>query len=259
MAVTMKDVKAISIPVNGTDKVVNKIEDANGNIIWGSQAAFPYRRLEYIHFSGAEWLDTGNKPSVSYHYLQFKPTAASNKCIIGCGGDNNSSGIFRWLLFTNSTGDGFVCRCGRNSSSNVNLGNFNTNNIYESRMRTISTSNVWFGVYDLATGSAVGTQTYSSGISFNPANMPNIQIMRYDYSTGQGNYNTADVYAYYVRSGDGSTAKINDRYPCQRKSDGVCGLYDILTNTFYPMQGTTITDAAAGPIVDEYWDLTAPA
>jgi hypothetical protein len=40
----MKDVKAMSIP-EGT---VKKIEDSNGNIIWGSQDAFPYRRLEYI-------------------------------------------------------------------------------------------------------------------------------------------------------------------------------------------------------------------
>lgn len=54
MAQTMKNVKAISIPVNGTNKVVNKIEDSNGNIIWGSQSAFPYRRLEYIHFNGTD-------------------------------------------------------------------------------------------------------------------------------------------------------------------------------------------------------------
>lgn len=40
----MKDVKAITIPQGS----VKKIEDSNGNIIWGSQSAFPYRRLEYI-------------------------------------------------------------------------------------------------------------------------------------------------------------------------------------------------------------------
>ena len=41
-------------------------------------------------------------------------------------------------------------------------------------------------------------------------------------------------------------------YPCQRKSDGVCGLYDTYTSTFHPMIGTTITSSAAGPIEDEY-------
>ena len=34
-------------------------------------------------------------------------------------------------------------------------------------------------------------------------------------------------------------------------------MYDTVGNTFYQMRGTTITDAAAGPVVDEYWDLTA--
>jgi len=48
----MKDVKAITIPEGN----VKKIEDSNGNIIWGSQSAFPYRRLEYIHLNGNEYL-----------------------------------------------------------------------------------------------------------------------------------------------------------------------------------------------------------
>ena len=48
----MKDFKAITIPQGS----VKKIEDSNGNVIWGSQSAFPYRRLKYIHFNGAEYI-----------------------------------------------------------------------------------------------------------------------------------------------------------------------------------------------------------
>lgn len=44
----------------------------------------------------------------------------------------------------------------------------------------------------------------------------------------------------------------NNQFPCQRKSDGVCGVYDTVTQMFFPMTGTNITDAAAGPVVDEY-------
>lgn len=58
----------------------------------------------------------------------------------------------------------------------------------------------------------------------------------------------------YVNS---TNALQNKQFPCQRKSDGVCGLYDTQTNVFFPMVGTTITDAAAGPVVDEYWNLQA--
>ena len=55
MSQAMKDVKAITIP-QGT---VKKITDSNGNIIWGSYDAFPYRRLEYLKFSGSEYIMTG--------------------------------------------------------------------------------------------------------------------------------------------------------------------------------------------------------
>lgn len=48
-------------------------------------------------------------------------------------------------------------------------------------------------------------------------------------------------------------------YPVQRKSDGVCGLYRVDNGTFMPMVGTNITSAAAGPVVDEYWDLQEPS
>lgn len=51
----LKDIKKITIPEGS----VKKIEDSNGNIIWGSQSAFPYRRLEYIHFNGTDnYIDT---------------------------------------------------------------------------------------------------------------------------------------------------------------------------------------------------------
>ena len=54
----LNDIKEITVPVNGIDKVVRKIEDSNGNIIWGSQSAFPYRRLQYIESDGNAALDT---------------------------------------------------------------------------------------------------------------------------------------------------------------------------------------------------------
>lgn len=58
----MKDVKEIAIP----EGPVQKIEDASGKIIWGSQTAFPYRRLEYIHASGAEYISTSFKTKSGY-------------------------------------------------------------------------------------------------------------------------------------------------------------------------------------------------
>ena len=104
----MKDIKAISIPVNGTDKVVNKIEDANGNIIWGSQSAFPYRRLEYLHFSGTEYLQLGTyKPQKSFHFFNAKiPTRTANwQFILGCAHTMNNA-LYRLFWQTATNGDG---------------------------------------------------------------------------------------------------------------------------------------------------------
>lgn len=44
--------------INSTSLGVKKITNANGDIIWGSYEEFPYRRLEYINFNGAEYINT---------------------------------------------------------------------------------------------------------------------------------------------------------------------------------------------------------
>ena len=50
---------------------VKKIEDSNGDIIWGSQSAFPYRLLEYVHLNGTD----------NYINTQLKPSYPKNRAI----------------------------------------------------------------------------------------------------------------------------------------------------------------------------------
>ena len=54
MAIDFSQVKTITIPEGS----VTKITDSTGNILWDKEIAFPYRRLEYIKFSGAEYVNT---------------------------------------------------------------------------------------------------------------------------------------------------------------------------------------------------------
>ena len=77
---------------------------------------------------------------------------------------------------------------------------------------------------------------------------------RIDNSGNLGFYMHGNIYNSKISN---AGTLIGEYIPAQRKSDGVCGLYRTSNSTFYPMTGTTITDAAAGPVVDEYWDLTA--
>jgi hypothetical protein len=246
----MKNVKAITIP-EGT---VKKIENANGDIIWGSYDAFPYRRLEYIHFNGAEYILV-EKPNNNYYYLKFSLDSIINdKFIFGTNGDNNSSGAMRITNRMASTGY-YQTRYGRNSSSNTNIAQLSTDTDYQMRFRIYANNNLYSGIVDSA-GTTIGSNTFSA-VSFTKANMNNFAIMGYNNGGTVGNMTAGKVYWYLIRETDGASTILTQAYPCQRKSDGVCGLYDVINSTFYPMVGTTITDAAAGPIVDEYWNLQA--
>lgn len=263
----MKDVKAITIPEGS----VQKIEDSNGNIIWGSQSAFPYRRLEYIHFSGAEGIDLGFKPASSgnngIQALNARitgPTAnPSYGVILGCTGDSGASGgAMRILIQSYSTDSPIVGqRVGRNSSKFGYSTPMNANEFYIFRLRTTSSSYTYIDIYN-SSGQLISGTSHTTSMSYTVNNMPNENLMRYNSagSIVHNGYSIGDIGWFKQWDGTQSTGTlIKDMYPCQRKSDGVCGLYDALTSKFYPMQGTNITSTAAGPIADEYWDLTAPA
>ena len=264
MAQIMKNVKAISIPVNGTTKAVKKIEDSNGNIIWGSLDAFPYRKLEYIHFSGAEGINlnfrpasTGNQGVQAVNARITGPTGSGTYgVILGCTGDSGASGgAFRLLVqsYEGTVGQ----RVGRNSSTYGYSTSMNPNEFYNFRLRTTSNSSTYIDIYN-SSGQLISGTSHTTTASYTVNNMPMENLMRYNSSGSiiSNGYSTGDIKNFKQWDGAQSTGTlIKDMYPAQRKSDGVCGLYDILNSTFYPMQGTNITTAAAGPVADEYWNL----
>ena len=267
----MKDVKEITIPQGS----VKKIEDSNGNVIWGSESAFPYRRLEYIRFNGAEYLTTV-KPETSKTYkVHFKidpndtqtGTQTSNH-IMSCAGDNNSNGRCRMLMWYNKTENKLYYRYGRNSSSNnVVTTSIDYSHILRGFHRIYTNSYThWMSYFDDVTGVETNGTYYNTNnatYQVTLANMPKICLMGYAYDNDSSHYNTdyctGNVYNFERRAGGGDGTKEIDAYPCQRKSDGKCGLYDVVNGVFYPMSGTNTTTSAAGPIEDEYWDLTTPS
>ena len=54
MAIDFSQVKTITIPEGS----VKKITDSTGVVLWLNEAAFPYRRLQYIESNGSAALDT---------------------------------------------------------------------------------------------------------------------------------------------------------------------------------------------------------
>lgn len=59
------------------------------------------------------------------------------------------------------------------------------------------------------------------------------------------------MFYFIKRDTNGSGTIERNLIPCQRKSDNLCGFYDTISQAFWPLQGTTVTDDAAGPTADE--------
>ena len=229
----LNDVKEITIPEGS----VKKIEDSNGNIIWGSQSAFPYRRLEYIHFSGAEYFDSGYQPtSTTQITMNLNITSggyngkgymgARNRYAIGLDNSNWFFGIGNWINTTIRAVDG----------------NFHTVSIRPNGFST----NVGYKIDN-------ASWVNPGNVSFVNGGRGNIYIGASNSDTGAGSYTQQDVKSVQLIE---NTTTVRNLLPCQRKSDSVCGMYDTINNVFYPLNGTNITSGAAGPIVNEYWDGT---
>lgn len=247
MPIDFSKVKTITIPEGS----VKKITDSTGVVLWGSKAAFPYRRLEYIKFSGAEYVNTllsipGN---ASYKRFDLKVNL-QNITSWGINGADSDSNI-RFNIGVN--GNGYT---------RIGVGNKNTWADGDGVLLALNTDyvlslevngNAVGRVYN-AQGTLIGSGATLSSISFS-GNTNILYIGAVNYDNKVSSYLEEKVYNVVVRLGDASNLTAN-LIPCQRKSDNICGLYDIIRNAFYIMEGTTITDAAAGPIVDEYWDFT---
>ena len=246
MAIDFSQVKTITIPEGS----VKKITDSNGVVLWWSKAAFPYRRLQYIKFSGAEYVDTNAKLPAGTGYKRFDLAInwqdASNWGVNGFDSDTNN----RFNM-------------GVNGSRHSRYGSGSTNTWEDSDGYSISLNTKYDWVL-LASEGSTNLAVLQNGINiwisptrsitFGSAT-GNIYIGAALYKGKAKNFTKEIIYGAVLRVNNVSGIIFNG-IPVQRKSDGVCGLYDTQNNVFRPMIGTNITDAAAGPIVDEYWDFT---
>lgn len=258
----MKDVKAITIPEGS----VKQIQDSNGNIIWGSQSAFPYRRLEYIHFSGAEYIIENFNLSTKNRRMILDYTAdtfTNNTTLLGQY-DNNSvaDNTKRLYIVRQATTNGNqLAHCIGNTWVGATNAAVNTRYLSTIAYTSASTNTLKVNIKNVDTGQTLtnttGTGTGTSIQNFGAIGTIGACVNKMTNGTFVRNgFWTGKLYKFekYV---DSTGVLQNNQIPCQRKSDGVCGLYDTAGGLFFPMTGTNITDSAAGPVVDEYWNLQA--
>ena len=241
---------------NGNNKQVKSIKNSNGNIIWGSQSAFPYRRLEYIHFNGAEYINTNKTVPGNTNYKRIDMYCKYLDLSDWTGSGYYSSTNNKLMLGTNASGKTQFAVGSQYVYNSADLISLDTNNYYFWLLWS-NNGNTSLALYQNPdeTGQVGVTNTYS--YSFNTAS-GNLYIGAYldGRSSTLAGHCKMDLKTFSIRTGSYGNAIFNG-IPCQRKSDNVCGMYDIVTSTFYPMEGTSVTSGAAGPVVDEYWDLTA--
>lgn len=256
---------ATEILDNGNNKQVKKIEDSNGNIIWGSQTAFPYRRVEYLSFNGTDnYIASSFGTKVGY-YREITMTLdeyANDDMRPFFTYDGNATNVARRWGFILGTSQGFRVSIGNqwsgsgsyplttywplNTKRTVGLRTYLDNSNHPIIFYTLKNEN---GVQ------IIGNSVTSSSTTTITSQAPFIMAG----STTGGSpekYVKGKLYGVVERRTNESGTLLHNFIPCQRKSDGVCGIYDTVGGEFKVMNGSNVT-AAAGPIVDEYWDLTA--
>lgn len=257
----LNDIKEITIPVSGVDKAVKKITDSNGNIIWGSASAFPYRRLEYVICDGTAACDTGARASTGTGWeltkwktkIKTSSSIDSQQRVIA----NYTSGATyprMYPVISSSSGGVYKLQnvIGSNWGASVTV-SANTEYVIESSMvyndRYITVNGAKTTLTSMSSYTASSGNTYGLGAGVNKSNTPIFEsgFKGWLYNTTSTSTSGRRTY-YYI--------------PVQRKSDNVVGFYRVsVTDDVYDNNGvflpSTWTSAfGAGPVIDEYFDIS---
>lgn len=229
---------------NGNNKQVKIIEDSNGNIIWGSQSAFPYRRLEYIEGDGINYVETYTTPNRTavYDFIMAFTNDSLGNALNGSETSSAGSNNARFKF-------------GRNASGNLYMG-FATN----LSTTTVPTVNEFYH-FHAGPGQQYIKDSNNNTIGSASATLPtsglnSSRITLFGLKIGTSMSYVSQCIGMRIKQYAMLYNNIQYYFiPVQRKSDNKCGFYDTVNNTFYVEQGNGAL--IPGPVVDEYWDLTA--
>lgn len=200
---------------------VNLINNSNGlsskqysvNLISGSsRLPSEYQEVEYIQSSGTQYIDTNvNLSSSDTVKCKFEMTASTYSWADAIYGAS-TAGYFFVLLMRSPT----QARVGT-SANQANSTNYELNKIYDTTLSN--------GTY--IENSTTYTFTPHTGFT----NLPSCCIMLRNQTGGSAVPVSAKVYSFEI------VGKFNG-IPCYRKSDGVIGMYDTVSETFFTNAGT---------------------
>lgn len=251
----MKNVKAITIPAGEVKEI--RDPNLNFNIIWGSQAAFPYRRLEYVICNGSAACDSGMLAStasgnaVTKFITKIKTgsnVSTQQRVISNYTAGATYSRMYAVLVNESKIQNVIGSNWGNGPAMSPNTEYELESSMYcNDRYIIVNGVKTQFGAMNSYT--ATSGNTYGIGAGINKANSP-------IFETGFTGY----IYDIEMVSQNG-----NRHFyfiPVQRKSDNKVGFLEfsvfngVYNNDYKFLPSTWLSEFGAGPVVDEYWDLT---
>lgn len=249
MATDMKTVKAIIY----NNKSLKNIKNTNGDIIWGSQSDYPYRRLEYIDIPPASYLNLNqqcnNETGLKIEWNP-NPTGQTSQQTSGNPWGAiyyNGSTYYRYHLTASSTGQlQAYFGSGTNYKNTGQTTITNTKTTYELNYKTYKDKKLYVD------DTLIGTYTTASS-RLTPSFFLGARRRNQNGTTSTEIYpRSIRVYFLELQISTG-TSKC---YPVQRKSDGAIGLLKVYNDgaSVRFCTSETSTPCIAGPVVDEYYD-----
>ena len=241
---------------------VKMIKDSNDVVLWADPAVYPYRRLQYIQSTGTQAFDT-NVRCGRNSYMKLIVEDTSNNASSQQQGRGAVSQAQRFAAGYSEGkyffGFGSSWVTGSSASSGAHtIGMQGPDCNWLNGNGTTPSGTKQQGYYI--------DGTFTSDSSTFPGNITYYTVFllgsRGDTSGSiQGPVACKMYYAEYGYTDNNNNRQYNRRYyPVQRKSDNKLGFYDTVNNTFLNelVSGSASNTLSAGPVADEYWDLTDP-
>lgn len=238
MAVDMSNVKQIM----HNNKEVIKIEDSLGHIIWQKESEQPYRRLEYIHFNGNDYIDSEYTPWDNFgFYLDIQWDSGQEEQFNGHGKIISNN---RTYIGTESGSGGKVMfGCGEYS------GTISNSNVYVRHTYQVNTSSGSNGKFYID-----GTLVWSGNSNYQNTNRRTMLVGAFNRRNSNLALCKAKIYNVRFINGVSDSSTITWNWiPCQRKSDGAIGFYNIKEDSTSSFITSVNGLLEAGPVVDENW------
>lgn len=210
-----------------SNKIINKIEDLQGNVWYEKKSKTEYTELEYIESTGTQYIDTLYVPNDNTNiYLDYMSLALD----LGFELSGRKSRITNEFTYWGSFSEGVWCSYGNNNATTFTGYKLRTNTRYQVKMGR------YIGLR-YSTNNFASQNTLRSSFSNPLTGVVSLGIFAgHDLSepTGWGGKTKTRLYRLTISEGNNT---VHDFIPVLDSNNVPC-IYDLITETYFYNQGT---------------------